>query len=92
MSQGVPGVPPPKVLLEAMGKYASDPKTCGYCPMTGEQKLRTALVKEMKAVYGKDTDIDAEDIALTTGCNMAFVTAVLSIAEAGDKAILPIPW
>ena len=92
MSQGVPGTPPPKVLLEALGEYASNPKTCGYCPMVGELKLRSALALEMKAVYGKDSDVNADDIALTAGCNMAFVTAVMALAEAGDEVIVPVPW
>jgi aspartate/methionine/tyrosine aminotransferase len=46
----------------------------------------------MKEVYGRDTDITTDDIALTAGCNMAFVATVLSLADAGDEIILPVPW
>jgi aspartate/methionine/tyrosine aminotransferase len=46
----------------------------------------------MKEVYGQDADISADDIALTVGCNMAFVAAVMSLADAGDEVILPVPW
>lgn len=92
MSQGVPGIPPPTKLLEKLGKTAADPQTCGYCPMTGEPKLRTALAKEMKFVYGKDSDVVSDDVALTAGCNMAFSTAIMAVADAGDEVILPVPW
>jgi len=92
MSQGVPGIPPPRSVLDALGNFASDPKSCGYCPMTGEPKLRDALAKEMKHTYGSDADISGDDVALTAGCNMAFVTAVMSLADSGDEIILPVPW
>ncbi|KAH8118460.1 PLP-dependent transferase [Phellopilus nigrolimitatus] len=92
MSQGAPGISPPAKLLDALGKCAGDPKSCGYCPMTGEPLLRTALAQEMSFIYGEGSDIVPEDVALTAGCNMAFTTAVMAVAAAGDEVILPIPW
>ncbi|KAL5487928.1 hypothetical protein ACEPAI_6036 [Sanghuangporus weigelae] len=92
MSQGVPGIPPPPILLEALGKCAANPRTCGYCPMTVEPLLKASLVREMKVTYGKDSDLFPDDVALTAGCNMAFITAVMSLADAGDEVILPVPW
>lgn len=92
MSQGVPGIPPPSILLDALGQAAASPQTCGYCPVTGETSLRSALALEMRSIYGADSDIHTEDIALTAGCNMAFVTAIMSVADAGDQVILPVPW
>jgi len=49
-------------------------------------------VEEMKFVYGELSDVTVEDVALTAGCNMAFVAAVMSLADAGDEVILPVPW
>ena len=92
MSQGVPGIPPPPPLLEALGRTASDPKSCGYCHVTGEPLLKTALVQEMKKVYGPDSYLTHEDVALTAGCNMAFTAALMAVASAGDEVILPVPW
>lgn len=92
MSQGVPGNPPPKLLLDAMGVAAAAPNTCGYVPLAGEVTLRTAVTQEMKYVYGEDSDIIPEDIFITAGCNLAFVTAVMVLADAGDEIILPVPW
>jgi len=92
MSQGVPGTPPPKVLLEALSQTSSSPETSGYCHVLGEPTLRSVFAEEMKGVYGRDTDVTADDIAITSGCNMAFVAAVMSLADAGDEIILPVPW
>ena len=54
--------------------------------------MRRALVEEMKCVYGADASLNIDDVALTSGCNMAFVAAVMALADAGDEVILPIPW
>ena len=91
MSQGVPGVLPPRSLQDAL-KEASSPASFSYCPADGEPALRKALAEEMKHVYGADADVGMEDVALTAGCNMAFVAAVMSLADAGDEIVLPVPW
>lgn len=92
MSQGVPGIPPQVSLQKALGEAAASPSSFGYCPAEGEWSLRKALADEMKTLYGGDTDVNPEDVALTAGCNMAFVATVMSLAEAGDEVILPVPW
>lgn len=46
----------------------------------------------MKHVYGTAADVEMEDVALTAGCNMAFVATVMSLADAGDEIVLPVPW
>ncbi|KAF8991251.1 pyridoxal phosphate-dependent transferase, partial [Cyathus striatus] len=95
MSQGVPGVPPPISLQSALGKAASSPQSFGYVRWDGEPALRAALVEEMKGVYGRNgqgVDVNADDVALTAGCNLAFVASVMCVAQAGDEVILPVPW
>ncbi|CCM05119.1 uncharacterized protein FIBRA_07327 [Fibroporia radiculosa] len=92
MSQGVPGVPPPKSVLDALSRTSSDPTTCGYVPNAGELSLRKAIADEMKFRYGDDADIMPEDIALTAGCNLAFFSVATTLADAGDEMIIPIPW
>lgn len=92
MSQGIPGVPPPKFLQTAVGKTSSSPESFGYCPADGEPLLRQALADEMKVSYGSDADVTVDDIALTAGCNMAFIATIMSLADAGDEVILPVPW
>lgn len=92
MSQGVPGVPPPKTLLDALAVASSDPVSCGYVPNAGEPALRRAMVTQMKEVYGKDADVCEEDISITAGCNLAFVAAIATVAGKGDEVIIPVPW
>ena len=92
MSQGAPGIPPPKFLQAAVGEASSSASSFGYGSALGEPGLRKALAEEMKDIYGRETDVNVEDVALTTGCNMAFVAAVMSLADAGDEVVLPVPW
>lgn len=91
MSQGIPGIPPPPFVLEALGKAASDPNFCGYSPVKGEYSLRVALAQEMRSVYGEDSDIGPEDLMISAGCNMAFASIMITLADAGDEVILPTP-
>ncbi|KAG6812439.1 hypothetical protein H0H92_002905 [Tricholoma furcatifolium] len=91
MSQGVPGTPPPKFLQDAIGQASSSSSSFGYCPAEGEPMLRKALAEEMKNIYGTNANMTAEDIALTAGCNMSFIATIMSLADAGDEVILPVP-
>ena len=92
MSQGVPGIPPPEELRRAIGEASVSPENFSYCRWDGESSLRLALSEEMKTVYGTQADIKPEDIALTAGCNMAFMAAIMTLADAEDEVILPYPW
>ncbi|EPS99007.1 hypothetical protein FOMPIDRAFT_1164550 [Fomitopsis schrenkii] len=92
MSQGVPGIPPPQEVLDALATASSDPTNCGYIPNEGDPAFRQASVEEMKHRYGQDIDVTADDIAITAGCNLAFVSIVMALADAGDEMILPLPW
>lgn len=92
MSQGVPGTPPPQSLLDALAKASSDPSSCGYVANVGELDLRKAVAEDIRQSYGQDADVTPDDIVITAGCNLAFVTVVIAIADAGDEMILPVPW
>jgi aspartate/methionine/tyrosine aminotransferase len=92
MSQGVPGIPPPEELRKAISEASFSPKNFSYCRWDGERSLRLALSEEMRTVYGTQADITPEDIALTAGCNMAFMAAIMALADAEDEVILPYPW
>ncbi|KAJ7136280.1 pyridoxal phosphate-dependent transferase [Mycena filopes] len=92
MSQGIPGEPPQQALQDALSVASSSLSSFGYGLSEGELVLREAMAKEMRTVYGADTDITADDISLTSGCNLAFVATVMALADAGDEVILPVPW
>ena len=92
LSQGVPGIPPPQFLLDAVGEASRNPSYCGYGPMSGDLPMRKALADEMKEVYSSDIDLSHEDISITAGCNLSFVAAIMTLAGPEDEVILPIPW
>jgi len=92
MSLGVSGIPPPKAVQTALVEATSSPSSFGYSRWDGELDLRQALVSEMKVVYGEGSDINIDDVALTSGCNLAFVAVIMAIADTGDEVILPVPW
>ncbi|KAF5391033.1 hypothetical protein D9757_003950 [Collybiopsis confluens] len=97
MSQGVPGTAPHPLLQQSLRETALRQDAWGYCPAEGEASLRDALTREMQKIYGDNgtlghIDIDSSDLAITSGCNLAFVAIIMAIADAGDEVILPVPW
>ncbi|KAG8731176.1 hypothetical protein FRC11_004805 [Ceratobasidium sp. 423] len=109
LSQGVPGEQPHPSLVERLSKVVLGPTaqngdttvsggsdSAAYGNVRGDVAMRTALVEEMKYVYGGKNefhvDVQLEDVALSAGCNAAFMAAAMVVAERGDEVILPVPW
>jgi len=90
LAQAAPGWPMAPELVAHTAETVADPARAGYAPILGRADLRAALAAEIGALYrGR---ISAENIAITSGCNQAFVVAVLALARAGDAVLLPTPW
>lgn len=90
LSQAVPGQPPEPVLLEALATAAASPEAARYGAILGDDALRAALAHDIATTYGGR--VEADDIAITAGCNQAFFATLLALARAGDEVILPTPW
>ncbi len=90
LSQAAPGAPPPDELLRRLGAAAARPEVARYGPILGDEALRAAYAADVAVVYGGG--VAATDIAITAGCNLAFLAAILALARAGDSVILPRPW
>jgi aspartate/methionine/tyrosine aminotransferase len=90
LSQAAPGDPPHPAILDALARAAADPATALYGPIAGEPALRAAYATHLSDVYG--AAIAPEASVITTGCNQAFMVAVLALARAGDDVLLPAPW
>ena len=91
LSQAAPVEPPPEPLRDAMAAMIRDePDTHLYGPVLGNPALRAEIAWRWSSVYGGE--IHPEDVAITAGCNQAFCTAVMTLAEPGDSVLLPVPW
>ncbi|KIR25848.1 arylformamidase [Cryptococcus deuterogattii 99/473] len=93
LSQGVPRDAPHPSILAALSQAASDPKTARYGPILGEPGLRQALAQEIKVQYFLlGQEVTSEDVAITTGCNMAFLSLLMTLCPPGKSTVLlPLP-
>jgi aspartate/methionine/tyrosine aminotransferase len=90
LSQAVPGLPPPPELLAAHSEAAAHPASAQYGPITGDVSLRAAYAADVARLYGHEPD--PSQIAITSGCNQAFVVTIMALAKASEKIVLPAPW
>jgi len=90
LSQAVPGTPPHGELLSRMAGMANSAEGARYGAIQGDLELRQALAAEVAARYAGD--VTGSDIAITAGCNQAFVSTVIALAPAGSAVVLPAPW
>ncbi|ASJ74919.1 aminotransferase [Granulosicoccus antarcticus] len=90
LSQAVPDYPPPASLLEALSTKAGDPAWLGYGEIEGEPVLRAAYARDLEQTHG--SRLTADNVMITSGCNQAFMTAIMSIAAPGESVMLINPW
>ena len=91
VSQAAPVEPPPDALCQAIAQFAVDvPSAHLYGPVLGLPDLRAEVAREWSESYGGT--ISASDVAITSGCNQAFVAAMSTLAGSSDEVILPTPW
>lgn len=90
LSQAVPGTPPPAALLQRLGEAAALPELTRYGGITGDLALRETYAAEIGRAYG--ASFAPGEIAITSGCNQAYVVTMMALARAGDNVLLPTPW
>ncbi|MEM9970167.1 MAG: aminotransferase [Pseudomonadota bacterium] len=91
VSQAAPVDPPPEALRQAMADFAlNEPAAHLYGPVLGLPALRTQVAETWSQDYGGT--VEAHDVAITSGCNQAFVAAMATLAGPGDEVLLPTPW
>jgi aspartate/methionine/tyrosine aminotransferase len=90
LSQAVPGSPPPQELLQRLGEAAGATDSARYGVITGDLALREAYATEIGSIYG--APFSPSEIAITSGCNQAYVITMMALARAGDNVLLPTPW
>jgi aspartate/methionine/tyrosine aminotransferase len=90
LTQAVPGYPPHAELLAHLAEAAGSRAAAGYGPIDGDPALRGALAADMAGFYG--ARVAAEDVAITSGGNLAFTMAMTVLAGQGEAVMLPTPW
>lgn len=91
VSQAAPAVPPPDPLRQAMAEQIlTNPAAHLYGPVLGLPDLRAEVAAQWTLAYGGR--IDAEEVAITSGCNEAYAAVLSTLTAEGDEVILPVPY
>lgn len=91
VSQAAPVAAPPLGLRQAMAHAVEhDTSAHLYGPVLGNTNLRNGLAARMSDHYG--ATVTGDQVAITSGCNMAFCAAIATLAGPGDEVILPLPF
>lgn len=90
LGQGVVHWGPPEPAIDAYAGFTSRPELHKYQYVQGIPPLVDALAAKL----GRDNGIDLSDreIVVTAGGNMAFLNAVLAVADPGDEIVLVRPY
>ncbi|KAB0572353.1 aminotransferase [Brucella pituitosa] len=90
LSQAVPGYPPHPDMLRFLGEAAGSVTSAGYGPIEGETVLREAYAIHVGKLYG--AEIKANNVHITSGCNQAFIAAIMCVAQSGDTVLATNPF
>jgi len=90
LSQAVPGYPPHPDMLARLGAAAATREAASYGDILGDAALRARYAAHVSALYR--ARIAPDQVAITAGCNLGFVVAMMALAKAGDAVMLPCPW
>lgn len=91
LGQGVVNYGPPPAAIERLAAFSSEPGHHKYHAVTGLPELISAIQTKLATENGIRVEGDSR-IVVTAGGNMAFMNAVLAIADPGDEFILPTPY
>jgi aspartate/methionine/tyrosine aminotransferase len=90
LGQGMVAYGPPPQALDAIAPFLADPQAHRYGPVEGLPELVETLGKKLKTE--NRLDLEGTRIFVTAGGNLAFMNAVLAIADPGDEIILQTPY
>ncbi len=90
LGQGMVAYGPPPEAIASIAPFLSDPDAHRYGPVEGVPELVETLRQKLNAE--NRLDLDRTRIFVTAGGNLAFMNAVLAIADPGDEIILQTPF
>lgn len=88
-SQAVPDFPAHKAVLAELAANAGTIDSTGYGDIEGEPVLRETYATHVTKIYSQE--IAARNIHITSGCNQAFVAALIALAGSGDTVVVSNP-
>jgi aspartate/methionine/tyrosine aminotransferase len=91
LGQGVVAYGPPPEAVEAAARAASRGASHAYGAVEGTAELREALAGKLARENGIRIGKD-NAVVVTAGGNMAFMNAVLAVADVGDEIVLQTPY
>ncbi len=90
LGQGMVGYGPPPEALAAVPPFLAEPGAHRYGPVEGLPALVDALAHKLTAE--NRLDLSRSRVVVTAGGNLAFMNAVLAVADPGDEVILQAPY
>ncbi len=90
LSQAAPLYPPPSKLMTFLSKQALISENHLYGEVLGDIPLREEIANLWNEEYSSSICIN--NIAITSGCNLAFCAAISTIASSSDSILVPVPW
>jgi aspartate/methionine/tyrosine aminotransferase len=91
LGQGVVHYGPPPEAFAAIERFAAGPANHKYQPVAGIPALLDKITAKLAAENRIHVDA-GQRVMVTAGGNLAFMNAVLAIADPGDEFILPTPY
>ena len=90
LGQGVVHFPPPREAIQQLRNFGDDPGDHLYGPIEGIEPLQVAIRQKLQRE--NSFDLDGSAIVVTAGSNMAFLQALLTVADPGDEVMLFLPY
>lgn len=91
LGQGVVSYPPPPEAFAQIAEFLSNPELHKYQAVHGIPPLLDLIEAKLRAENGIGVGRGSR-IVVTAGGNMAFINALLAVADAGDEVILQTPY
>jgi aspartate/methionine/tyrosine aminotransferase len=91
LGQGVVYYPPPPQAFDQIANFLSNSDLHKYQAVYGIPQLLELIEEKLLAENGIDVK-QGSRVVVTAGGNMAFINALLAIADVGDEVILQLPY
>src|SRR5258706_10508606 len=94
LGQGVVWYPPPPEAFAQINTFLADPALHKYQSVYGIPQLVELIEEKLRVENGIDVKQASQRsrVVVTAGGNMAFINALLAVADAGDEIILQTPY